>query len=105
MKKALVMLTFILLFSSPVAVHAGQSRGVVVFEDGNIAVIAYQYLYCGVELYGDLTNEGTVVIGDFNLYGFQDIYDLSADQSISVYIDEIIMSEDEAEKWIMENIS
>lgn len=45
---------------------------------------------------GHVPAEGEQIVGDYDSYGFKDVYDVTADQSIHVWIDDFMLSEDSA---------
>ena len=100
MKKTL-LITLILITVLTSSAFAEVKRGVVTFVKKDIIVIYEGMYYCDAELFSGEINKGDIVIGDgFSQYGRQEIYRVSTDRMITVYIDEIRMWEDGAERWI-----
>ena len=100
MKKTL-LITLILITVLTSSAFAEVKRGVVTFVKKDIIVIYDGMYYCGAELFSGEINKGDIVIGDgFSRYGRQEIYRVSTDRMIMVYIDEIRMWEDGAQRWI-----
>lgn len=100
MKRSL-FLTLVFIFLLTCTAFAEKSKGYIVYENSNIAVIEDAYSsYCGVEIYTGLVNSGDTVIGDFMMYGVQEMYDLNMSSSVNLYVDETMMSKDQAMSWI-----
>lgn len=71
-----------------VATPEGCSDYFVVEDDMGLVVM---------EWYGGHTpSEGEQIVGDYDGYGFKDVYDVTADQSIHVWIDDYMLSTDSA---------
>lgn len=105
MIKKMFLLVFLSIFMFSSHANAEKTRGIVVFSNDDIVVVEYTYgYYCGVELYSGFVYEGDIIIGDFGVFAFQEMYNFSMNSPISVYVDENMMSEDEAKDWIVEKI-
>lgn len=104
MKRIAVCFSLILC-SLLVSVTVYASRGVVAYYDFSSSKIVIQTdynSYTCAEVYtgGLLTGIGSVIVGDLETYGFKEVYDVTTDEELSIYIDDYWVSKARALNWI-----
>ncbi|WP_295155293.1 hypothetical protein [Selenomonas sp. AE3005] len=104
MKKVLPLLLLLLITLSAVA-FAEQGQVVYYNTNRQSVVIATASGYtCGeVTMFRSgfwELSRGDMLAGDLNSYGSHDVYDLSRDRMISLWIDDVMLSQDAAFDWI-----
>ena len=105
MKKSfLLLVVFCLLASFSSVAYASNVRGVVAYynySSDKIIIETSMGFTCG-EIYGyaGTLSEGDTVVGELESYGFHDIYDISHDRSIRIYIDEYWLNAERALEWL-----
>lgn len=101
MKKILSFaLGLMILLSSTVFAEAEKAYIAYYDSTKNIIIVETSWGYSVMDLYSYAwISRGDVVIGNFNQYGYTDIYDATADTSLSVYIDNYMLSADTALDW------
>ena len=84
------------------AAQASMTRGVVIYTDGDLIVIATKSGYTVGEYYGGhyALREGDVVVGELHSYGTKDIYCPATDRQARVWIDNFWLSEERAVEWV-----
>ena len=78
-------------------------RGVVVhykYSSDKIIIKTSMGYTCGEVYGGFLVDEGHILNGELENYGFKDIYDLTIDDTIRIWIDEYWLSKNEALRWL-----
>ncbi len=75
--------------------EASAAKGVVVYNRGRCDYFIVQSL-TGFALLqwfgGNDPSEGDVLVGDFESYGFKDIYNVTADAEVRVWVDNYMLS-------------
>lgn len=100
MKKFIATTVLCLCMLLPISCFA--NTGVVAYTDDSIIVIADQYenYYCGEIYTYSSTERGDIIGGDFDNIGMVDLYNISKDETFSVYIDDIWLSREQAADWL-----
>ena len=106
MKKMLISIVLLVSMLITSSVFAFQSKGVVVYYDGNNIVIQ-DLNYLGYTVGDSLSfvKEGDIVVGDLDTVGTEDFYNITQDESFSVFIDNSCLSKDEAVDWVEEKVN
>lgn len=98
-----VMLCTVMISSTAMA-----ERGIVAFysKSSRKIIIATNNGYtCGDVSFISMTyglKRGNYVVGDLHSFGFQDLYDLTTDSSLTVWIKKCWASENDAMDWLQE---
>jgi hypothetical protein len=90
-----LMLTILVLVAIPSAVDAKSVKGVVVYDKGcrSYFIVQTAMGYALLQWYGGkLPSNGDEFVGDFEMYGMKDIYNLSSSGSTKVWVDEFWLS-------------
>lgn len=75
---------------------AWAAKGTVVAECGSKILVSAAYGYSILDLYGLGPNKGDVIVGSFDSYGMQTLYNLNNDREFKVYVEEYNLSRDDA---------
>ena len=97
MKKTIPLIIALLLFTSFSPALA--AKGVVVLHKSgcDYYIVKTNNGYAILEWYGgNDPSEGDVLVGDFETYGMKDIYNLTADDETSVWIEDFWLSKSRA---------
>ena len=100
-KKITILLTLLLLIMTSCTAFA--KKGVVVFynSSGKIAIQTdYGYTVGEVMSVPIMLDRGDTVTGDLESYGTHDIYDITTDETFSLWVDDYWLSRDRAIDWI-----
>ena len=61
--------------------------------------------YALLEWYGGSDpDEGDIIVGDFESYGFKDIYNLTADSELRVWVEDYWLSKEDVFRAVFRNI-
>jgi hypothetical protein len=86
---------------------ARASDGIVIFAPGQCGdyfVVEDAMGDVLMEWYGGHTPiEGDRIVGDYDGYGFKDVFDVSSDSSIHVWIEDYLLSDDSAAEQLHEH--
>ncbi len=105
MKKFLLGLAMSVMLLLPVQCFA--MAGIIRYVDDNVIVIADQYenLYCG-EVYSiSWAERDDIVGGDFDMYGFCQLYNVTKDENFDIYIDETYLTPVEGADWLADKLN
>jgi hypothetical protein len=104
MKKIIPLLLLLLISLSSIAFA---EQGQVVYFNSNrySVVIATSSGYTCGEVTMFKTglwelDRGDMLAGDLNSFGSHDVYDMARDRTISLWIDDVMLNEDQAFDWI-----
>lgn len=102
---ALVFVSVFFIFNKVNAYGEIKGTSLGEFSSGcNYYVIEDPYGdYTLIEWYGGITpDNGEIMIGELHSYGFKDLYNISRDNSMHVYIDDWMLSEDKAKEKLID---
>lgn len=100
-KLCLILILFVAF--QTVTVYA--SNGVVVFVKNGHYVVSTNNGYSVMEWYGGIDPyQDDQVFGNFDTYGFQNIYDKTMGFEFKVYIEEFGLSKQQAVEWVKRNV-
>lgn len=97
-KKCLIFLIVILSFTF-FAETAHAARGRVVYKSNRCDYFIVETLagYTVLEWYGgNVPDKGDIIVGNFESYGFKDIYNVTAESDLRVWVEEYWLSKDRA---------
>ena len=95
MKRLKFAFAWMAVLGAPSAAHAG--KGTVVAICSAHHLISSSQGYAIIEWYGgNSPSRGDVIVGDFQSYGMKDVFNLSQDSDVRVWVDDFWMSKDRA---------
>ena len=103
MKKIFSLLAVLAVFFIYSNAYASVKKGVVVYYNysSDKIIIETSMGYTCAEVYsGYSVDEGHIIIGELESYGFKDVYDSTNDNAMRIWIDEYWMSKEEALDWL-----
>ena len=78
-------------------------KGEVVYEKNDYYIVDIGYSYTLIEWYGGcLPSEGDILVGNLKSYGFKDIYNVSKEREMRAYIEDYLLSKEDAIEMIYE---
>lgn len=91
----------LLLVAAVVGVSSAASaaKGVVVYQASSCDYFIAESNtgFVLLEWYGGYTpDRDDVIVGEFESYGMKDIYDITADQEVRVWVEDLMLSKDDA---------
>ena len=94
MYKKIILILLLLSLASP----SFAAKGVVTYyRDGDYFIVETNMGYDLLEWYGGHDpSEGDIIVGNFESYGFKDIYDVTSDSSLRVWVEEYWLSKEAA---------
>ena len=96
-KKTIIFFLFLAL----VSYNCFAAKGVVVKVKDDKAVISYNMGYLLVEWYGGHSPyKGDVYIGEFNTYGFKELFCASSDSESRFYIEDYMADKEQALEFL-----
>ncbi len=98
MRQIIVVIIFLFLFTLSAGTVLG-AKGLVVYKSSSCDyfVVKTNMGYDLLEWYGgNDPDKGDVIVGDFETYGFSDIYDLTADSELRVWVEDYWLSKFDA---------
>ena len=74
--------------------HASSVKSVIVYKACGSRYVAENTMgYVLIEWFGGVSpNKGDLIIGDINGFGFKDVYDLTQDNDLRVWVDDYMLS-------------
>lgn len=96
-KRQLAFFVLILLFASFVGTSFA-AKGLVIYKKSgcDYFIVVTDMGYALLEWYGGSDpNEGDVIVGNFESYGFKDIYNLTSDSELRVWVEDYWLSKED----------
>lgn len=100
-----IAVVVILMIFSSIKIVLGAKGVVVYIKSGcDYFIVRTASGYALLEWYeGSIPRKGDIIVGDLESYGFKDIYNLTADSDLTVWVEDYWLTRDEAmEKYFEE---
>lgn len=79
------------------------SKGIIVKERYDKYIIAANLGYVLCEWYGGCqADEGDYIVGDFESYGFKDVFNITKDDEMHIYVEDYWENWENALEWLYE---
>lgn len=91
----LIMTSFLVLALMPSAINAKSVKGVVIYDKGcrSYFIVQTPMGYALLQWYGgNQPSNGDEIVGDFEMYGMKDIYNLSSSGNTKVWVEDFWLS-------------
>ena len=96
-------LSLLLLLENQVSAEV-KKVGVVFANDNVLVLVDYMDNYTIIDGYTGYADEGDLLHGEVEAYGYHNFYNLTKEMELNCYVDEFWYSRDEAIEWLKNRV-